>query len=345
MTEDHDRIVQRQEMIELIGACWQTQVAGAAARLRIPDQLAAGPVTAIQVAAAVGCPAGPVRRLLRAMCSLGLASQVDADCFASTPRGDLLRADLPNSLHGLALSWTARLWRAWSGLEQGVRTGEPQVPSGAEGFASMAGRPDEAAVLNRSQADRTRGAAAEAVRVFDFTRFAHVMDVGGGYGAVLAAVLRACPDTRGVVFDLPYLEEATLAFQAAEGTGDRARFLGGNFFDGVPAGPDCYVLKSILHDWNDAAATAILRNVTAAAPPGTTVVVIEQVLPEQATDDPALRSAFRTDLTMLLGTGGLERTEAEFRALLDAGGMTLIGSCPNRSEFMVLEARTGRSGG
>jgi len=246
---------------------------------------------------------------------------------------------VPGSLHGLALSWTDRLWRAWGGLEAGVRTGRPQVPSGAEGFAGMADRPAEAAILNRSQADRSRGAAAEAVRVFDFARFTDVMDVGGGYGTVLAAILRANPQARGAVFDLPYLADGLMAFQAAEGTADRARFVGGSFFDGVPAGPDCYVLKSILHDWDDTDAAAILRNIAAASAPGTTVIVIEQVLPEIADDDPLLHSAFRTDLTMLLGTGGRERTEAEFRTLLAGAGLSLVALHPNRSEFVVLEAR------
>jgi hypothetical protein len=328
----------RREMIEMIGGLWKTQVAGTAVRLGIPDQLADGPVTAGEVAAAIGAEPAPTRRLLRAMCSLGLARQVDPLSFAGTAMGDLLRRDVPGSYHGLALSWTDRLWKAWGALEAGVRTGEPQVPSGAAGFASMADRPAEAAVLNQSQSDRSRGAAAEAARVYDFSRFVEVMDVGGGYGTVLAAILRANPAVRGAVLELPYLEEKTLAFQAAEGVGDRARFVGGSFFDAVPAGPDCYVLKSILHDWDDDQCRAILRNIAAASRSGTTVIVIDQVLPEIATDDPLHHSAFRTDLTMLLGTGGLERTEGEFRALLADAGLTLRRLVPNESEFMLIEA-------
>jgi hypothetical protein len=333
-----DPMAIRRDMIEMIGGSWKTQVAGTAARLRIPVHLASGSSTAEEVAEAAGCPVGPTRRLLRAMCSLGLARQVDADRFASTPRGDLLRSDVAGSYYGLALSWTDRLWKAWGALESGIRTGEPQVPSGAEGFASMADRPAEAAVLNQSQADRSRGAAAEAARVYDFSRFAEVIDVGGGYGTVLAAILRACPASRGAVFELPYLEQKTLEFQATEGVGDRARFIGGSFFDRVEPGADCYVLKSILHDWDDDQCLAILRNVAAACAPGGTLIVIEQVLPEIASDDPAFHSAFRTDLTMLLGTGGLERTEAEFRNLLREAGFTLRQVLANQSEFMVIEA-------
>ncbi|MDB5719357.1 MAG: tcmN [Sphingomonas bacterium] len=333
-----DAMTLRREMIELIGGSWTTQITGTAARLKIAQHLAAGAATAEEVAAAAGSAPGATRRLLRAMCSLGLARQVDATRFESTPKGDLLRSDVAGSFYGMSLSWTERLWNAWGGLEAGIRTGEPQVLSGADGFASMAERPDEAAVLNQSQADRSRGAAAEVARVYDFSRFGEVMDVGGGYGTVLAAILRACPAVRGNVFDLAYLEEKSLAFQAGEGVGERSGFVGGSFFDGVPSGPDCYILKSILHDWDDDQCRTILRNIVAASKPGGTVIVIEQVLPEIAEDDPVHHSAFRTDLTMLLGTGGLERTEAEFRALMKACGLTLRRLLPNESEFMVLEA-------
>jgi hypothetical protein len=337
MTQPPDMALRR-EMIEMIGGLWKTQVAGTAVRLGIPDQLGDAPITADDVAAAIGAEPGPARRLLRAMCSLGLARQVDASRFVGTAMGNLLRSDISGSFHGLALSWTDRLWKAWGALEAGVRSGAPQVPSGAAGFASMADRPAEAAVLNQSQADRSRGAATETSRVYDFSRFSEVMDVGGGYGTVLAAILRANPAVRGAVLELPYLEEKTLAFQVAEGVRDRARFVGGSFFDAVPAGFDCYVLKSILHDWDDDQCRTILRNIAAASAPGTTVIVIEQVLPEIATDDQLHHSAFRTDLTMLLGTGGLERTEEEFRALLADAGLTLKRVIPNQSEFMLIEA-------
>jgi orsellinic acid C2-O-methyltransferase len=334
----------RAEMIEMIGACWSTQICGTAARLRVPEVLADGPRAAAAVASAIGCPEPPTRRLLRGMCSLGLARQLDADRFALTDKGQLLRPDVPGSLHGLALAWTSRSWDAWTGLEHGIRTGETTVPSGVEGFASMAHNPDAAATLNASQASRSRGVATEAARVFDFSRFADVMDVGGGYGTVLAAVLAAHPHLTGAVVELPYLEADTLAFLAAEGVAERARFIGGSFFDSVPAGADCYILKSILHDWTDEQCAAILRNVAAASKPGGTLLVIEQVLPEIATDDPRDRSAFRTDLNMLLSTGGLERTEKEFRTLFAAAGFTLQRLIPNESEFMLLEAvRDGSS--
>lgn len=328
----------RAEMIEMIGGCWTTQVCGASVRLGLPDLIGVDEADARGLAEVIGCPEEPLRRLLRAMCSIGLARQVDSGRFALTARGAMLRRDAAESLHGLAMAWTARSWDAWSKLEQGVRTGETTVPSGAEGFASMAHNPEAAAVLNASQAARSRGVARETARVFDFSGFGEVMDLGGGYGTVLAAILKANPHLKGAVVELAYLEEGTTAFLAAEGVGDRARFIDGSFFDAVPPGADCYILKSILHDWTDAQCVAILRNVAAAAKPGATLLVIEQVLPEIADDDPANLSAFRTDLTMLLSTGGKERTEAEFRALFADVGFTLRRVIPNQSEFMLIEA-------
>jgi hypothetical protein len=328
----------RAEMIEMIGACWSTQICGTAARLKVPEALAEGPQDASAISSAIGCPELPTRRLLRGMCSLGLARQLDSERFALTEKGQLLRPDVPGSLHGLAMAWTSRSWDAWSKLEHGIRSGEATVPSGVEGFASMAHNPEAAATLNWSQASRSRAVAMETARVFDFSGFSDVMDVGGGYGTVLAAVLAANPHLTGAVVELPYLEKDTLAFLANEGVGERARFIGGSFFEAVPGGADCYILKSILHDWTDEQCAAILKNVAAASRPGGTLLVIEQVLPEIATDDPRHWSAFRTDLNMLLSTGGLERTEQEFRTIFAAAGFGLNRMIPNESEFMLLEA-------
>jgi hypothetical protein len=329
-----DAAALRDEMIELIGGLWTTQVAGVAARFRIPDILAGGPASAADVAAAIGCPQDVVRRLLRAMCALDLARQLDADRFTGSPRGELLRSDVAGSLWGLSQSWTERQWESWSKLEQGVRTGLPTVG----GFDTVAADPVKAANINQAQADRSRWPAEEAVRSYDFSRFSRVLDVGGGYGTVLAYILKANPSLTGAVFDLPYHQPGVLAFQAAEGVGDRAALVAGSFFEAVPAGFDCYVMKSILHDWADAECLTLLGNCAAAAGHGGTIVIIDQVLPPIAGPEPEHRSAFRTDLTMLLGTGGRERTEDEFRRLLKAAGLTLRRVIANRSEFRLLEA-------
>jgi len=324
----------RNEMLEMISACWSTQIAGVACRFRIPDLLAAGPRSSADIAAAIGAPADAAHRLLRAMCALDLARQCDADHFELTERGSLLRSDVPGTLSGLAQSWIGRQWTSWALLEQGIRTGKPTVG----GFETVAADPEAAVVINQAQADRSRLPAAEIARTYDFSRFTRLLDVGGGYGTVLSTVLRAYPQLKGAVLDLAYHEDRARAALAAEGVADRADFIGGSFFESVPSGFDCYLMKSIIHDWADAESQVILRNTAAAAGKGTIVLIVDQVLPEIADADPANHSAFRTDITMLLGTGGRERTEAEFAALFKSSGLTLQRIIPNNSEFRVIEA-------
>jgi len=324
----------RNEMLEMISGCWSTQIAGVACRFKIPDLLAAGARTAAEIAAAIEAPADPARRLLRAMCALDLARQLDPHRFELTPRGALLRSEVPGSMSGLAQSWIGRQWTSWALLEQGVRTGKPTVG----GFETVAADPEAAVVINQAQADRSRLPAAEIARTYDWSRFKRLLDVGGGYGTVLNTVLRAHSHMTGAVLDLAYHEDRARSAMAADGVADRADFIGGSFFESVPAGFDCYLMKSIIHDWADAESHTILSNTAKAAGQGGTVLIVDQVLPEIADSDPANHSAFRTDITMLLGTGGCERTEAEFTALLKGAGLTLQRIVANDSEFRVIEA-------
>jgi hypothetical protein len=332
---DEAALTLRNDVIELISGCWKTQVAGAAAELRVPDLMGDKPTTAAAVATGTGTPIEPIRRLLRAMCSLDLARQLDDDRFELTERGNLLRDDVGGSLATLARIWAGRRWTFWSHLEQSLRTGDPI----GEGFATASPDPAIGIAASRAQADRSRLPAAEVARTYDFSRVSRVLDVGGGHGTVLAAILKAHPALEGAVFDLPHHEPNTLTWLAAEGVADRGGFVGGSFFDGVPAGYDCVVLKSILHDWPDAECRALLKQCAAALGTGGTLLVIEELLPEIATADPAFQSAFRTDLTMLVSTGGLERTEREYAALLHDGGFAIQSVTANRSEFRLIEAR------
>jgi hypothetical protein len=335
--------VLRAEMIDMIAGCFSTQICGAVVRLGVADAMGSA-ATSDAVAVAIACPHDTTRRLLRAMCSLGLAAQLDDARFTLTDKGRLLRSDSTHSFRGLAIQWTDRLWHAWGALTEGVRTGKPVVPSGSEGFASLAFDAQAAANFNRGQADRTRGVARAVCEVYDFARFSDCVDVGGGLGTMLAAILRANPSLHGAVFELPHLEAGTLAFLQEEGVGARARFIGGSFFEAVTVRADCYLLKSVLHDWPDEECIAILRNVVATAPLQATVLIVEQVLPQIAVESREERSAFRTDLTMLMATGGRERTQSEFRALLQAGGLTLRNVISNASEFRLLEAVVSNPG-
>jgi len=331
---DDAQLKARNDVIELISACWQTQVAGTACELGVFDLLDQGKTDSGSIAAASGAAQGPVRRLLRALCALGLARQDGEDAFSLTLQGALLRTGGEGSLAALARTWAGSRYNAWGKLGESVRTGE-RIPGH---FLSASPDPALGIAASKAQADRTRVVAAELARTYDFSGIERVLDVGGGHGTVLAAVLAAHPHLQGAVLELPHHEPQTRAFLAAEGA-PRGNFIGGSFFDGVATGYDCLILKSILHDWPDEQCRTILRSCAAALGPDGRLLVIEQILPEIADTDPDLHSAWRTDLTMLLSTGGLERTQAEFEALFAGAGLKLCNVSSNRSEFQVIEAR------
>ena len=324
----------------LIGGYWAAQVACAAASLELPDRLAAGPMSAEDLARAAEAHAPSVRRLLRAMVSLGLCTQAADGRFALTEAGGYLRADTPGSMRGRALFIGDRLWKQFSDLTQQVKTGgrTQAVLGGAEGFEAMKDDPAGLHTFQHAMAESSRMAARDSMAVYDFGRFARVLDLGGGYGGVLAELLKAHPDQTGAVFDLPFLKAGAAAYLETAGLGARARFLGGSFFEAVPGGFDLVLMKFIIHDWGDAEARTILTNARAAAGAGATLVLIEQVVPDVIAASPAHQAVIRGDLTMM-AIGGMERTAEEYRALLAEGGWRLDGIMPTASPFSVIEAK------
>ncbi len=291
--------------------------------------MAEGPRHVGDLAAAAGADPQRLGRLLRALATLDLCRQLGDGMFELTRAGQVLRADAPGSLRGMAMHVGGMIWRSWGDLAYVVRTGKPSpsVASGPEGFAAFAADPAAAAVFNQSMVDGSRRVAAQLAAHYDFSRFCTVMDVGGGYGAVLAVLLQADSERRGIVFDLPYLAESTTDFLAREGVGGRAGFVGGSFFEQVPALADCYLLKYIIHDWDDAHALTILQKCREAAGTTGTVLLIEQIVPEHVEPTAAHRLIARGDLTMMV-YGGTERTEAEYRALLAEAGLRIARIVP-----------------
>jgi hypothetical protein len=325
---------------EIINQFWQAQAISAACELKLPDLLAAGPRQAKEVAAEAGADAPRVARLLRALATLDLCRQGDDGAFELTRAGRVLRSGVPGSLRGMAMHVGGQIWKSWADLAYVVRTGQPSpsVVSGPEGFDAFAADPAAAAVFNQSMVDGSRRVARPLVASYDFSRFGTVMDVGGGYGAVLSTLLQADPARSGIVFDLPYLAEGTTQFLAREGVGERALFVGGSFFESVPALADCYLLKYIIHDWDDAHALQILTNCRIAAGATGTVLLIEQIVPDRMEPTAAHRLVARGDLTMMV-YGGTERTEAEYRAILAAAGLRIAQIVPiPGGGFSVIEA-------
>ena len=338
-TGSHTR-AHRAATAALITGCWSTQVIHAAVGLGLPDRLASGAAGSAELAALAGTPPRAMFRLLRALVVLGLCSQDADDRFSLTEAGEYLRTDVPESLAVLALHWGGRTWPALGQLEASVKSGEPWKLGGREGFFSMAHRPRDAQVLNRSMADQTLLVAQAIVDAYDFSAFRMVIDLGGGYGALLSVLLKAYPQLRGACADLAYMESDARAFLEVAGVGERAGFIPTDFFKSVQAGADGYLLKFIIHDWDDADAVEILRNTAQAAGREGVVLLVEQIVPERVAAVDSL--VIRGDIHMMAATGGMERTESEYRELLSRAGLQLTRIVPSASQFSLMEARTTR---
>jgi hypothetical protein len=327
-------------LLEMLDGYRVVQALHAAAQIGIADLLADGPQSSEALALASGTHAPSLRRLLRALASLDVLEEQPDGRFTLTALGVQLRSDVPGSLRAAVLFYGGKQhWKAWGGLHESVRTGDTAFgPRSPTAFADMAARdPAGAATFNAAMAALTGAVNASVVAAYDFSRFATLVDVGGGYGALLAGILRATPGLRGTVFEIPAVVEGARERIAAAGLAERCEVVGGDAFTAVPAGADAYIFKWILHDWDDASSTTLLTNCRAAIGAGGTLLIVERVLPERAAPGPGA-TAFLADLNMLLLTGGRERTEAEFRALFAATGFRLGRIVPTGAPNSIIEA-------
>jgi orsellinic acid C2-O-methyltransferase len=295
----------------------------AAAELRLADLLARGLHSSQELAERTSTHAPSLRRLLRALAGLGIVAQTGPDRFELAELGERLRADAADSVCALVLMRAGpEFWRSWDELVASVRTGEPgwDRANGLPLYEFLARHPQQAATFNLAMAQHSRSVAPAVMAACDFARFTTVVDVGGGDGTLLAELLRAQPGLKGVLFDLPAGLAGAPDTLAAAGVADRCRVVPGDFFVAVPEGADAYVLKQVLHNWDDERAVAIMRNCRTAMAPDARLVILERVLPELASAGSP--QSLLLDLQMLVVTEGRERTEWEFRDLLAAAGFT-----------------------
>lgn len=325
-------------LTQMINGYWVTQSLHVAARLGIADLLADGPKTVEALAQSSGAEPRSLYRLLRALASLGVFAETADGQFTLTPLAEPLRSDVPGSLRGVAIySGDPEHYRAWGDLYYSVTSGDRAFDHvfGARVFDYMAGHPDVAQTFDRAMIGYTTEGARAVVANYDFSGLAHIVDVAGGQGTLLAEILKANPTARGTLFEMPHVIERAGAFLAAQGVGDRCTLTAGDFFQSVPEGGDAYLLKWIMHDWEDELAVAILRNCRRAMGPGARLLLAEAVIPPG--NDPFFGKLM--DLNMLVMTGGSERTEAEFRALLATAGFELTAVVPTGGIVDIVEAR------
>jgi hypothetical protein len=220
-----------------------------------------------------------------------------------------------------------------------VRTGKPAYDHvfGTDAFTHMAAHPEEAAIFDEAMAGFTRQIAGATVEAYDFSGFRTIVDVGGGNGAMLAGILRATPGARGIVFEQPHAAKRAAEHLAGLGLSDRCQTVGGDFFLEIPAGGDAYLLKHVIHDWDDERATDILRNCRRAMTPAAMLLIVEGVYPPCIDQSPESQGAAANDVNMLVCTGGRQRSEPEFRALLTAAGFSLARVVPTRMQAAVIE--------
>lgn len=312
-------------------------------RLGLPDLLANGARSADDLAAATACHAPSLRRLLRALASFGVLEETDDGAFTLAPPGELLRSDVPGSLQPLVAFYThPDMHRSWAVLEHSIRTGETaqrHLFGNDDVFARYNADPEFGPVFNAGMMAQSAIVAAAVVAAYEFSASRLVVDVGGGRGGMLSAILLANPALDGLLFDLPAVVATAEAVMPPAAVAARCQVVGGDMFASVPEHGDVYALKSVIHDWEDSAAIRILRNCRAAmARSDARLLLIERVMQDRAERTPMAQAHALGDLNMLVRTGGRERTSSEFTALLNQAGLRLQRIMPTASHVSLIEA-------
>lgn len=325
------------ELLKLIFGKNVSMALAIVAKLRIADRLGEGPRGVDDLAAETGTHSPSLRRVLRTLASVGVFSERTDGVFALTPMGAYLRTGVKGSLRGLAdalgSDWC---WRSWGHAPKAVRTGRAAFDAvfGEPVFDYLGKHPEDSAVFSEAMDGFTSNVAPAVASGYDFSAFGTVVDVGGGHGVLLAAILRAYPSVRGIVYDAPHVATGAESTIRKEGLQGRCRALGGDFFEGVPEGGDAYLLKHIIHDWSDDEAATILRHCRAGVNPGGKLLLVEMVIAPGDSEDVAKL----IDLELLVNLSGRERTEAEFRQLVAKAGWRLTRVIPTESPTRILEA-------
>jgi hypothetical protein len=312
------------------------QALSVAAELKIADLLADGPKTVKELAAATGSHERSLYRILRSLASTGVFREVADQVFAQTPQSEPLRSDAPVSMRNGAIFMGAPWhWQVWGDLRHSVKTGQPAWGKqlGGEVFDFFAKNPEASEIFNNAMTDMSVSSAQPIVDAYDFSGMKTVADIGGGHGYFLAQILKANPNVQGILYDMQHVVDGAASLLAEEGVDGRVTTIPGSFFDSVPPGADAYVMKHIIHDWDDERSIKILRNIREALGDNGRVLTCEVVVPEG--NDPHFSKVM--DLEMLVSPGGVERTENEYRELYAAAGLKLNRIVPTVNPYSIIE--------
>ncbi len=327
-------------LFDLIQSHRVTAVIYVAARLGLAELLSYGPQTPGKLAKATGADERSLRRLLTALSTIGICSRTGEDSYALTDVGACLDSAAEQSLKGWAIFEAEMLSKSWSGMLESVMTGKTaaELQGLANSFELMGRTPDLVDKFNAAMTELTRLVTPDILRSYDFSGISHLMDVGGGSGELLGAIAQQNRKLRGTVFDLPRCAEAASKHLQQIGLSDHVEFVAGDFFEAVPAIADAIILKSVIHDWDDARSISILQNCRRALPDSGKLLLVERLMPETLAMSDEHKAHALSDLNMLRGPGGLERTKEQYRELLNQSGFDLV-TTYSAGRFNLIEAR------
>jgi hypothetical protein len=324
-------------MMRMIFGFMLSQAIHATAKLGIADLLAGGPKGCDELACSTATHAPSLYRVLRALASVGVFAETEPGVFGLTPLGETLRSDVPGSMRAMSVFMGEQCnWQAWGDILHSVKTGESAFEHvfGMGFFQHLDRHPEAARVFSEAMTSDSEPFDAAVTASYDFSGINRIVDVGGGHGSLISSILKAYPKMKGILFDAPHVSEGARCRLKAEGLSERCEVMAGDFLESIPGGADAYMMKRIIHNWDDANAVAILKNCRRAMPGGAgKLLLVEEVLPGD--DTPAMAKLI--DLEMLLMPGGRERTEAEYRALFEAAGFRLTSVTPTQSPLSVIE--------
>jgi hypothetical protein len=338
MTTQDPQVPPQVSILQLISGFWISRALYIIAKLGIPDLIAEQPRGVDELAQATDTHSGALARIIRALVSVGVLAETTDGRVSLTPLSEVLRTNVPGSVRWFTISELGEEhYPAWGDLMHSVKTGEIAFDHvfGMDIWEFFRTHPDNARLFNDSMSGMTAAANEAILAKYDFSPIKKMVDIGGGHGGLITSILKANPGMTGILFDAAVVIEGAVPRLQASGVGDRVEAVAGDFFKQVPAGADGYILKWIIHDWDDERATTILRNIRSGIASDGRVLIADVVLPESS--EPHFGKFF--DLNMLVMTGGKERTAKQFEQLLQNSGFQLTNVVKTESPFGIVEGR------
>lgn len=328
-----------QILMQMLTGFWVSQAICSIARMGVADQLKSGPQSIATLANRLNAHEENLFRVMRALASLGIFQETADRTFALTPIASLLRSDAPDSMRPIAMMLSEENYKAWGNLYHALQQGESpfEVAYGMNAYEYFGKHPEAAENFNSAMTALVKNDNASILEAFEFSRFNNIVDVGGGQGMLLAAILKRYPAMHGVLFDLSDVVVNAGPVLQSQGVEDRCKIESGNFYEIVPPGGDAYILSRVLHGFSDELCGQILRSIHTAMPPQGKLLVMEFIL--QPGNDPATARTKLMDVNMLVfAPGGRDRTYEEYNQLLSQSGFQLLHAINTESGISVLEA-------